>query len=309
MASAAAPWAVVTGCNSGIGFALAVRMIKNGRRVLATCRNNEKAEDARTRILSAVGSSCGDGGAEDILRMGVVDFESFASVRDFAGEISSEPINCLVNNAGMMAAEYRETSEGIEATWCVNTASQYLLTRLLMPTLARQGTRDEPSRCILVGSRLERRGHVLERIDEALDHAEAQNGGGINVREGWTTFGSYSNSKQAASNLFLGMARTAPENVLVRLCTPGMVHTGLSRFLPQYLQYLAAPIQYLLLQSPDAGCDTPFWLATGDVDTIRGEEGLYFGKRKPIEASEGAKDADLNLKLERLLERQCREYL
>ena len=304
-AAAAAPWAVVTGCNSGVGFALAVRLLRSGRRVLATCRSEDKAEEARARLLSAAA----DGGvAADALRMGVVEFESFASVRSFAQSLEGEPIDCLVNNAGMMAAAYRETGEGLESTWMVNTASQYLLTRLLMPTLVRQGTRERPSRCILVGSRLERRGALPERIDAALEAAErgGGTGGGINVSDGWTTFAAYSNSKQAASSVFLGMAERAPEEVLVRLCTPGMVYSGLGRFMPTYIQWLAAPLQYLLLASSDTGCDTPFWLATEDAQTLRDIDGLYFGKRTPIEASEPANDPALREKLERLLERQCR---
>ena len=42
---------VITGCNTGIGFENALQMVKRGARVLMACRDTNKAEEAKAKVL------------------------------------------------------------------------------------------------------------------------------------------------------------------------------------------------------------------------------------------------------------------
>jgi NAD(P)-dependent dehydrogenase (short-subunit alcohol dehydrogenase family) len=71
-------------------------------------------------------------------------------VRDLAERILSEHdrLDVLVNNAGMIARERKESENGYELTFAVNYLSQFLLTRLLLPLLKESA----PARIVNVAS-------------------------------------------------------------------------------------------------------------------------------------------------------------
>jgi NAD(P)-dependent dehydrogenase (short-subunit alcohol dehydrogenase family) len=87
------PIAVVTGCSSGIGFATAVHLARNGWHVFAGMRNLDKAQ----RLADAA-----DGLPLTIIEMDVTDGESISRAFD---EVKRRgPVEGLVNNAGVGAA-------------------------------------------------------------------------------------------------------------------------------------------------------------------------------------------------------------
>ena len=74
-----------------------------------------------------------------------LDLTSQARVRRAAEEVLGyeEPIGCLVNNAGIMAAPYSKTEDGIESQFATNHVGHFLFTNLIMPKLlaSQQGPR------------------------------------------------------------------------------------------------------------------------------------------------------------------------
>ena len=66
-----------------------------------------------------------------------IDLSSQAEIRKAAAEVLSwsEPIDVLVNNAGVMATSYRKTAEGIELDFGINYVGHFLFTNLIMPKL------------------------------------------------------------------------------------------------------------------------------------------------------------------------------
>ncbi|NCZ70718.1 MAG: SDR family NAD(P)-dependent oxidoreductase, partial [Actinobacteria bacterium] len=64
---------VVTGANSGIGLETTRNLFRRGALVVMACRNNEKAEAARSELLSAGGSG--------ELQVRQLDLSSLESVR------------------------------------------------------------------------------------------------------------------------------------------------------------------------------------------------------------------------------------
>jgi len=67
----------------------------------------------------------------------LADLSSLAAVRGLADRILSEcdRLDVLVNNAGIIARERKESEDGYELTFAVNYLSHFLLTSLLLPLL------------------------------------------------------------------------------------------------------------------------------------------------------------------------------
>jgi NAD(P)-dependent dehydrogenase (short-subunit alcohol dehydrogenase family) len=82
---------LITGSSRGIGYELAKQYAEAGNRVLATCRNPDKADK-----LKAVAAA--SNGRMTIHRM---DVSSMDSVKAAAAEIGDMPIDIIINNAGV----------------------------------------------------------------------------------------------------------------------------------------------------------------------------------------------------------------
>lgn len=119
---------IITGASGGMGSAATEEMARRGWRVIMACRNLEKADAVRRRILGAVPSAQ--------LEIQELHLDSFASIRDFAARMRKEaPLDALFNNAGTLPRRYSRTVEGFEQTLGVNYLGPWLLTRLMLPSL------------------------------------------------------------------------------------------------------------------------------------------------------------------------------
>jgi len=138
--------AVVTGGDSGLGFAIAKALAQRGARVIIGAHNFTKGNAAAKVIKDATGS--------DVLPLHV-DYTSLASVHDFAHQIliQAPALHFLVNDAGIGADPKRKTIDGFDTTFQVNYLGHFLLTELLLPSL-RKG---RPSRVISTSGGLENR--------------------------------------------------------------------------------------------------------------------------------------------------------
>lgn len=120
--------AVVTGANSGIGYALALALAKQNATVYLACRNTSKAQKAANEIIDACGNS-------HTIHVVSLDTSSLASVRSFAATWGSRPIDILAHNAGIAGPSDDKdiTPEGLGVIYATNFAGSFLLTSLLEP--------------------------------------------------------------------------------------------------------------------------------------------------------------------------------
>ena len=120
---------LVTGATDGLGKRVARELAAKGVTVLLHGRNPERLEATLEELRSQVGS--------EKANLYLADLSSLAAVRDLADRILSEHdrLDVLVNNAGIIARERRESEDGYELTFAVNYLSHFLLTRLLLPLL------------------------------------------------------------------------------------------------------------------------------------------------------------------------------
>jgi NAD(P)-dependent dehydrogenase (short-subunit alcohol dehydrogenase family) len=118
---------LVTGANRGIGLAFAQALVGRGDRVVATARRPEKARDL----------------AKLALRIEQLDVTDDSSVARLARSLSGEPLEVLINNAGIGddGPPFEKLSmPDLERSFRVNAIGPAAVTRALLPNL-RSGKR------------------------------------------------------------------------------------------------------------------------------------------------------------------------
>jgi NAD(P)-dependent dehydrogenase (short-subunit alcohol dehydrogenase family) len=120
---------LVTGATDGLGKRVAQELAAKGTTVLLHGRSPERLEATLEEIQSQTSSQ----------KVGsyLADLSSLAAVRDLADRILSEydRLDVLVNDAGIIVQERKESKDGYELTFAVNYLSHFLLTSLLLPLL------------------------------------------------------------------------------------------------------------------------------------------------------------------------------
>ena len=122
--------AIVTGANSGLGFALTTRLAAAGAEVILAVRNWSKGEEAMGRIRADVPTAR--------LRMLPLDLSSLVNIAAFAAMFTAEgrSLDLLINNAGVMMPPKRSTTEdGFELQFGSNYLGHFALTAHLLPQL------------------------------------------------------------------------------------------------------------------------------------------------------------------------------
>ncbi|WP_236030050.1 oxidoreductase [Paractinoplanes lichenicola] len=129
---------VVTGANSGLGFATAKALTDRGAHVIMGVRDGNKGREARARLT---------GGSSEVR---VVDLADLDSVRAFADGI--ERVDVLINNAGVMGLPRTLSAQGFEMQFAVNHLAHFALTGLLLDRIA--------DRVVTVSSTLHKQGRL-----------------------------------------------------------------------------------------------------------------------------------------------------
>ena len=123
---------LITGANSGTGREAARRLSAAGAHVTMAVRTPAKGDAARGDILAEFPMAQ--------LEVRQVDLADLDSVRAFAAGLlfEDEPIDVLINNAGVMAPPERmTTADGFELQFGSNFLGPFALTNLLLPLLLR----------------------------------------------------------------------------------------------------------------------------------------------------------------------------
>ncbi|MBA3263022.1 MAG: SDR family oxidoreductase [Thermoleophilaceae bacterium] len=121
---------LVTGSTDGLGRQAAEELVGRGAKVLVHGRDPDKVE----RVCAEIGAERGL----------VADLAKLDDVRRLADQV--DELDTLVNNAGIIVAERRESADGHELTFAVNYLSHFLLTALLLAKVR------EPARIVNVSS-------------------------------------------------------------------------------------------------------------------------------------------------------------
>ncbi|KAG6776238.1 hypothetical protein POTOM_019744 [Populus tomentosa] len=226
---------VVTGANSGIGYATAEGLASRGATVYMVCRSKERGEAALSQIQSTTGNQK--------VHLEVCDLSSISDIKSFASRFSSKnvPVHVLVNNAGLLENKQTTTSEGFEQNFAVNVLGTYSMTELMLPLLENAAP---DARVITVSSG----GMYTAPLTTDLQFSE----------------GKFNSVEQYARNKRVQVALTEnwaemykDKGISFYSMHPGWAETpGVANSLPDFNKSLSGK-----LRTSEEGADTVIWLA------------------------------------------------
>ena len=118
---------LITGATDGLGLETARVLAAKGAKVMLSGRNPAKGEAALSRIRTEH--------ADADVAFEPAELEDLAQVRSLARRAGAEPLDILINNAGIMGVPYRRTVSGFESQLGVNYLSHFVLTGALLEAL------------------------------------------------------------------------------------------------------------------------------------------------------------------------------
>lgn len=251
---------LVTGANTGIGYATTEALAARGATVYMACRTEARARPARDQIAAATGNQ--------ELHLLSLDLADLASVRACADAFlqSGAPLHVLVNNAGL-AGKRGMTASGFELAFGTNHVGPFLLTSLLLERLKASA----PARIVCVSSE----GHY--RVD-GIDYDAVRR-----ATRTRTAFHEYCVSKLANVLHAQELARRLDgSGVTTYSLHPGTIASDVWREVPWPIR----PLLKLRMRSPAEGARTSLYCAT--APELASETGLYYDDCRHKEPSRHA---------------------
>ncbi len=270
---------VITGANSGIGFETAKALAQKGAYLVMVCRNEDKAEEARSTIIEETSNH-----GIDIV---ACDFSIQSEIRKAAEEIKKQydKIDVLINNHGFLASEREETVDGLEQTFAVNHIGYFLFTILLLDHIKAA----DSGRIINVASEAHRRGEF-----------DPDN---LQLTTGFSPYKAYGNSKLFNILFTKELAhRLLDTNVTANSVHPGVVASNFGQESGWFISTLYKIGQVFMISSKEGAKPSIYLASSPEVDQVNG---AYFKRMKAATPTKIARDADAAKKLWDMSEKLC----
>ena len=239
---------LITGATSGIGEATAIDLAKKGANIFFIARNNLKAQNLSDKIEFISGKRP---------KFFIADLASLKNIKESALEFISLdiPLHVLLNNAGLINNNRKETVDGFEEVFSINHLAYFYLTHLLLDKL-KEGT---PSRIINVSS-------------GAHAFVKGFNFDDVNSLKEYKPFKVYGYSKLANILFTKKLSQVLEnENIIVNCLHPGVVGTGFGQnngVFSKILFNLSKPF----MRSSEKGAETSIYLCSSpDVSDVSGQ--------------------------------------
>jgi NAD(P)-dependent dehydrogenase (short-subunit alcohol dehydrogenase family) len=277
---------LVTGANSGLGKAIAIRLAKRGAHVIMACRSGipEAGQDVRAESGS------------DQVEMIQVDLSDFDSIAAFCDQLRDRNVtlDAAVFNAGVVPATSRMSKHGLELMFAVNFLAKFVvLHRLLhdgvIPNAAygNNSRGEDPPRVIFVSSETHQ-GSIpidFDKFGEPIEYGVAD---GVKY---------YGLSKLHLTTYFQELSRRlnpggsgGNPDVCVHALCPGAINSNMAREAPTWLKPVLKPVMALFFQSPEkASIPVDYLVASHEMGTKTGE---YMHMLRIKESSEPSMDPE-----------------
>ena len=246
--------ALITGANSGIGFASAKALMQRGCHVVMVSRNEGRAKNAAEELRKLA--------PEGSVEYRIADISSLRQVRDLS-ESALPELAILVHNAGDMVPELLRSEEGHETITATHVLGPYLLTTRLLEIGLLKGSPEDPPRVIFVSSG----GMYSQPLDvDVLKNPELPYDGMVH----------YAQTKRAQVVLAQALQeRQHKEAVFYCSMHPGWVDTpAVRRAMPRFYRTMGK-----ILRNPEQGSDTVVWLAMAPFSKLESPGGFYFDRK------------------------------
>ena len=249
---------IVTGGASGIGYETAKALAAAGADVMLAVRDRSAGEKAAVAINEAIGA--------DNVVAGTLDLASLASVGSFVDAWGDQPLDILINNAGVMATPLLRTAEDLELQIGTNHFGHFVLAVGLTRALLNAAEDERTARVVALSSIGHRRSDI---------HWDDPN----YLSRPYDKWEAYGQSKTANSLFAVGYnARFEEHGITANAVMPGGIMTPLQRYLPKEEMVAMGWMDEEGnvregFKTPEQGASTSVWAAVGEE--LEGIGGLY----------------------------------
>ena len=272
---------LITGANLGMGKATTAILADRGFHVVMLCRDEKRGRTACEEITREGGRS---------VELMLCDLGNMGSIRDFVSRFKAryDRLDVLINNAGVITVDRRETFDGLELQFGVNHIGHFLLAMSLLDLLERA----DSGRIVVYSSGAYKAGKI--HFDD------------YNLRRRYNVVRSYGQSKLANLLFITELAcrlRERGSKVTVNACRPGAVATQLGVDMETGFGRTVVRILKPFFQTPEQGCRTAVHLATSPE--VAGVSGQYFYRSKASRTWRKTRDVDVARHLFELSKEIC----
>ncbi len=251
--------ALVTGCNSGLGYETMRVLALRGAHVIGTGRTLDKASTACASVPG-------------LTTPVVLELSSLRSAVDCAravGALGLKP-DILICNAGINTFGELELVNGIERIFLVNFLGHFVLVNHLLPLMKQAGG----GRIVHVGSR----SAYIQAPKTGIDFDNLRGEKSFDAGE------AYGRSKLANALFSLELAkRLEGSSVTSNAIHPGLVKTNIARTAPAVLRIAFDLFGGVIARTLAEGAATQVYVATHAI--VEGVTGAYFEDCNPVTVS------------------------
>lgn len=257
---------LVTGANSGLGKATAIKLAQRGARVIMACRSGIPEAGEAVKKLS---------GSHDV-EMVRLDLSDLDAVRACCKNLESkgERLDRVILNAGLVPQKPQKTLQGFEMMFGVHfVGNMQLILGLLQNgtipnnSFAANAVVGETPRIIFVSSESHRSGTPID-----------MNTFGVPVE--YSPMGSiaqYGHSKLVMTSFAMELSRRLQKDgkpdVSVHALCPGPINSNIAREAPALFKPVLGAVMGVLFASPEKASEPVMYLACSE--SVEGQTGLY----------------------------------
>ncbi len=242
--------AMVTGCNSGLGYETMRVLAMRGAHVIGTGRTLEKASKACDSVS----------GSTTPVALELSSLQSVVDCADTVAGLGLSP-HILVCNAGINTFAELELVNGIEKIFAVNFLGHFVLVNRLLPLMKQA----QPARIVHVGSR----SAYVQAPPAGIDFDN------LRGEKAFDSQHAYGRSKLANALFSLELSvRLEGSGVTSNVIHPGLVKTKIARTAPVVIRTAFNWFGGLIAKSPQEGAATQVYVATNPA--LQGVSGAYF---------------------------------
>ena len=240
---------LITGANSGLGFAISVEAAKRGARVIMGCRSQIPEAGEKVKKLSG----------SDNVEMRYLDLSKINSIHNFVDNLVRDKLflDVIFLNAASAASHSRRTDSGQDELFLVNYFSNFILANLLLTKGIIQFNTENQPRLIFISS-------DSHRGASAIDYNEFGRYFEYGVSK---AISNYSYFKLVLNTFATELSkRVNKEKTVVQIncICPGPVNTNIIREVPFLIRIILRGIFSVIFRSPEKAAPPVIYMATSD---------------------------------------------
>jgi len=262
---------LVTGANSGLGFALAVEIARRGGHVIMACR----------RQIPEVGEKAKKLAHSDRLEMRFLDLSKINSIHEFCEGLKKDGVrlDITILNAGVTPPKARKTDSGQDEMFLVNYLSNVMLTNLLMTSgvinINNNNSLFKP-RVIFISSDSHQGSSYIDydEFGRYLDYGVSK------------AIANYSYFKLVLNTYATELSRRVNKDGFkagINVICPGPVNSNIVKEAPLLLRIILKGIFTIIFKSPSKACKPVVYMAISPDFEGRTNEYLHMFRPKKMD--------------------------